>query len=134
MAFALYFGKKIIPGIFIGQIILGLINHLNLFQSVGIGVGNSLEALIAIYLWNKYKLSTTLKNFKDFFYLIGMIIFILQPFSAIFGNIVLSIGNKFSLLNLLYWWVGNVLGQIIFTPVLLMLFNSFKPSILKNFL
>jgi len=133
LAFALYFGKKIIPGIFLGQLILALINGLNIFQSTGIAIGNSLEALIAIYLWKKYKNSPALENFKDYFYLLGMIVFVLQPFSAVFGNLVLSISSKFSFLNIFYWYIGNVLGQILFTPFLLILFNRFKPKILKNF-
>lgn len=134
LAFALYFGKSIIPGIFLGQVILALINHLNIFEAIGIGIINSLEALIAIYLFNKFKLSTTLKNFKDFFYLIGIIIFILQPFSTFFGNLVLSIGGKFNLQNMFYWWIGNVLGQILFTPFLLILFNNLKKKFIKRFL
>jgi len=133
LAFALYFGKKIIPGIFIGQTILGIINDLSLSQSIGIGIVNSLEALIAIYLWQKYKNSPALENFKDYFFLLGMIVFILQPFSAIFGNLILSFNSSFNLNNLFYWWIGNVLGQILFTPFLLILFNKFKPKILKNF-
>jgi len=134
LAFALYFGKKIIPGIFIGQLILALINGLNIFQSTGIAIVNSLEALIAIYLWNKYKHSPTLEDFKDYFYLIGMIVLVLQPFSAIFGNLVLSVGSKFNFLNTFYWYIGNVLGQILFTPFLLILFNRFKPEMLKKFI
>jgi len=134
LAFALYFGKKIVPGIFIGQTILGVINGITLFQSIGIGIGNSLEALIAIYLWKKYKNSSTLEDFKDYFFLVGMIIFILQPFSAVVGNLVLSFSSKFSLNNLFYWWIGNVLGQILFAPFLLILFNKFKPKMIKNFI
>ena len=134
LAFALYFGKKIIPGIFIGQVILALINELSVIQAVGIGIGNSLEAFIAIYLWNRYKKNAVLETFQDYFYLMGMIIFILQPFSATFGNLILSINSKFNIHNLFYWYIGNVLGQILFTPFLITLFNTFKPRMLKNFI
>jgi len=136
LAFALFFGKKVIPGIFIGQFLLAYIENLPFSVSLFISIINSFEALIAIYLFNDFKLDKGLKSFKDIFGLIFLIIFVLQPFSAIFGNLVLFFNglNDNLLKGIFSWWFGNVLGQLVFTPFLLLLFNNYKKLNLLEFL
>ena len=125
LGFAIYYGRWVVGGIFLGQAILAYINDMGFISSLEIALINSLEALIAIYLFKKFKLSKRLKSPKDIIYLALMIVFVLQPFSAIISNIVLYIHSQISYDNLYFstfkWWFGNVMGQIIFAPFILLL-------------
>jgi len=130
LAFALYFGKKILPGIFFGQFILAYVNTMVFFSSLEISLVNTSEALIAIYLFDKFKLSKDLKNYKDILGLFGIIIFILQPFSSILSNSILFFHHQTLQSEFMYltfsWWFGNVMGQMLMTPFLLLLFKQYK--------
>ncbi|MEO1923431.1 MAG: ATP-binding protein [Nautiliaceae bacterium] len=136
LAFALYFGYRVIPGIFIGQLILAVFNGMGIFDSIAVGIINSLEAALGIYLAEKLRISKSLKTFEDFLKLGGLIMFILQPFSAVFSNLILSWNLQVSYTHIFYatfsWWFGNVMGQLLFTPFLLLLFNRYKKINLKE--
>ena len=138
LAFALFFGKKIVPGIFIGQFVLAYTNNINLLPSLEVATINSLEALIGIYFFNRFRLNKALKTFRDAFGLVFIITLILQPFSAILSNTALYLDGvhlyeEFSY-AVLAWWFGNMMGQFLLTPFLLLLFIHFKKINLKNFL
>ncbi|WP_345979331.1 ATP-binding protein [Sulfurimonas sp. HSL3-2] len=139
LAFALYFGKRVVPGIFIGQFVLAYTNNINFLPSFAVAVINSIEALIGIYVFNKFELSKELKTFRDAFGLVFIIALILQPFSAIFSNAVLLLdGFHLTASEFLYavfsWWFGNVMGQFLLTPFLLLFFIHFKKIDFKDFL
>jgi len=130
LAFAIYFGKKIIPGIFIGQFILAYTHFIPFVPALEISFINSIEAMMAIYLFDKFKLSKDIKVFRDILGLFILIIFILQPFSAILSNSMLLWDNQIAsddFYNSIFsWWFGNVMGQLLFTPFLLIIFSNYK--------
>ncbi len=138
LAFALYYGKRVLLGIFIGQFILAISNDINLFSSFEISVINSLEALIAIILFRIFKLDNELKTFRDAIVLFLMILFILQPFSAILSNLSLlfhgEIIKETFLESTFSWWFGNIMGQFLFTPFILLLLTKYKEIDLKEYL
>ena len=130
LGFALYFGKKVWIGIFIGQFFLALSNNMTLYTSLTVSAINSIEAIIAVIIFNKYKLSKELKTFRDIIGLSFMILFILQPFSAFTANTFLLFCKELQIENFVNstfsWWFGNVMGQLLFTPFILLLLNNFK--------
>jgi diguanylate cyclase (GGDEF)-like protein len=131
LAGVLIFGRSILPGIFLGQFILGLSSGMSPLAIFGISIINTTEAYIALWLFNYFKLNKELLFTRDIFGLLLLILFVLQPFSAILGNgVLLSLGNIESqtyLNNVFFWWFGNVMGQLLFTPMLLVLyFNKQK--------
>ena len=139
LAAILLFGKRILPGIFFGQLFLALYFGFSLWIGTGIAFGNMLEAYIALILFNHFKLDSHLHTLKDLFGLFLMILLILQPFSALVGNFFLYIGGIIDSHEItsstFYWWIGNVLGQMLLTPMLLLLYHNrnklhFKPLIL----
>ncbi len=138
LAFALYFGKRVIAGIFLGQFILAFTNGIDLLPALEISAINSLEALLGIYLFKKFKISKSLKSFKDIVALTLFIVLILQPFSAISSNFALYLHNDSVFDNffssVFAWWFGNVMGQLLFTPFLLLLFSNWKHINYKEFL
>ena len=137
LAFALFYGRSVLIGIFFGQFILAFMNGISLEASIGVGLVNTLEAYIAIITARYFTLDIRLKSFKDISILMGMIIFILQPFSAIGGNLVLlyygaNFDNLFS--SLFSWWFGNIMGQMLVTPFVLLLLQEYKKISIQEFL
>jgi signal transduction histidine kinase len=130
LAFALHYGIKVIPGIFIGQFILAYSNSIALSATFAISVINSLEAVMAIYLFEYFKISRSLSSFRDILGMSAIIVFALQPFSALFSNTVLFLSSQIPKGTFLHssfsWWFGNVMGQLLFTPFLLSLFKKYK--------
>ncbi|UCN00248.1 MASE1 domain-containing protein [Sulfurimonas sp. SWIR-19] len=130
LAFALYFGKKVLPGIFLGQFFLALDNDISFAASLSIALINTAEAYLAVVLFKKFHLHTNLEKFRDISGLVLLIFFVLQPLSALLSNTVLLATHHISIekfpLYLFSWWFGNVMGQLVFTPFLLLLFTNFQ--------
>ncbi len=130
LAAAIIYGRNILPGIFGGQLILALASHLPFFAAIGIAAVNTIEALIAIELFKYLKLSRHLEHLRDLFGILAMSAFVLQPFSAFFGNTILYLFDVQTTAsfwhNMLYWWFGNTMGQIVLTPFLLILYGRYK--------
>jgi len=130
LAFAISFGYKIVPGIFIGQFLLALSTHIAPMPALFISIINSIEAIIAIYLFQKLEISKKLDTFGDILKFSFMILFILQPFSAILSNSVLinyidTSSAKF-LYNTFAWYFGNIMGQLLLAPLLIKLIAEYK--------
>jgi len=136
LAFAIFYGKKVLPGIFLGQFFLAYTQGISFLPSILIGLINSFEAYIGIYLFTKFNISKRLKRFKDIILLALIIIFVLQPLSAFLSNTVLMITNQIEnknfILLLFSWWFGNVLGQLVVTPFLLLIFTRLKKISFKK--
>ena len=138
LAFAIHFGKRVWPGIFIGQFFIAYTNNMDITTSLLISTINSLEAIIAVELFKRFKLNEKLLEFRDIVILSLLIIFVLQPFSAISSNLVLlffghiSTSEVFS--STFWWWFGNIMGQFLFTPLLLTFFNYYHKIDIKDFL
>jgi signal transduction histidine kinase len=137
LAAAIIYRVNILPGIFLGQFFLGIENMTTL-PSLGIATINTIEAFIAITLFQKFNLDRALSKTKDIFGLIVLIVFVLQPFSATLGSLTLLIFNIITadeyFNSLFSWWFGNAMGQILFTPMLLLIYSHFKKEELLEFL
>jgi signal transduction histidine kinase len=137
LAAAIIYRVNILPGIFLGQFFLGIENMTTL-PSLGIATINTIEAFIAITLFHKFNLDRALSKTKDIFGLIVLIVFVLQPFSATLGSLTLLIFNIITadeyFNSLFSWWFGNAMGQILFTPMLLLIYSHFKKEELLEFL
>ena len=130
LAFILYFGKRVWLGVFIGQFLLAYSNDINIFTSLVISAINSLEAVLAVIVLDKLKFDIALKRFKDIALLFLVILFLLQPFSALLSNAALLLNNSIEATNFIHssfsWWFGNVMGQMLIAPPLLLFFVNYK--------
>jgi signal transduction histidine kinase len=137
LAFAIYFGKRVWPGIFIGQFLIAYSNGLDIPTSMAISAVNSIEAIIAVTLFQKLQLNQKLETFRDIIGLSMLILFVLQPFSALASNLFLlyfgHIEQGSFVSSVFSWWFGNVMGQFLYTPLFLALFNYYKEIKLQNF-
>ena len=128
LAMALRFGRPMVLGIFLGQLGLALTAGLSGWPSVGLGLTNGLEALLAIWLTQRFGLDLSFKRHRDYWLFIVMVVFLLQPFSAAMGLLVLGKvpglgGIAWEVFTFLYgnWWVGNCLAQTQLLPFILWL-------------
>jgi integral membrane sensor domain MASE1 len=110
LAFALYYGKRVWFGIFIGQFLLAYFNDINIFSTVEISAINATEALIGIALFQKFKLDKELRTFRDIIGLVLIIVFVLQVFSSLLSNLSLllhgDLQNEQFLYSTFSWWFG----------------------------
>jgi len=136
LAAVLIFGRKLWLGIFFGQLILALSTNMHFYPAILISAVNSIEALIAVSLFNYFGLDKSLKHLRDVIGLLLLIVLVLQPFSSILGNFILlvfDVSNSSSFYkNVFSWWFGNAIGQILFTPFLLLLYAHGKDLSLRD--
>ena len=127
LAMALRFGAPVWPGIFAGQLLLALSLGLAPWPAASISAVNSLEAVLAVGLFRRLKLDVRLPRARDLAGLLLLVFFVLQPFSATFGNAALWAAGIITspgewALSWANWWIGNALGQMLVAPLLLTLF------------
>ena len=130
LAMVLRYGRPMVLGVFLGQLCLALTSGLSGWQSVGLGVTNGLEALLAIWLTQRLGLDLSFKSQRDYWLFLGLILFVLQPFSASMGLLVLGKIPGFGGIDwgdfaakFANWWIGNSLPQSQLTPFILWLMS-----------
>jgi len=131
LAFVLIFGPIVIPGIFLGQLFLALSAHYQIVPSILIATSNSFEAFLGYLILLKFlKFDIRLKRLQDVYFLILSIIFILQPFSAFSATSILYhfhiITQNEYLQTMISWYFGNILGQLLLTPLILYIYSNYK--------
>jgi len=137
LGFVLFYGVRVVGGVFLGQLIFALYQHLDILSSFEISLINSIEEVIAYFLLSKLNFDKSLNRFEDFVKLIIVILFVLQPFSAFFSAIALLSNNAITqneFFSTIYrWWFGNITGDIIFSLIVLSFLNTKRISA-KNFI
>ena len=137
LAAVILLGKRLWLGVFLGQLLLALYNHLSVELALDIACINSFEAVLGGLLFKRFALNSHLSRLRDVLGLWLLIFGVLQPFSATLGNLLLWQGGVISDENLLNawlsWWFGNSLGQLLITPLLLC-FAQRKADSFKNIL
>jgi diguanylate cyclase (GGDEF)-like protein len=126
---ALLFGPKLWPGVFLGQLLLASSQALPLPAGLAIAAVNSVEMVGAALLFRRWRLHADLQRLQDFTMLLLLIVLVLQPFSATLGTATLWLSGLIPsgqplLLAWVDWWVGNVMGQVLLTPLLLCLMQQ----------
>lgn len=127
IAALLLFGKKYWPGVTLGVIFGYLFNNNALNVTLGLAIGNTLEAVIAVILLKKFiGFHNSLDRLQD---VIGL---------AFLGALVTTISASIGVLTLLIagrdiqlfiwpiwftWWIGDFLGLLVITPLILVWFS-----------
>jgi signal transduction histidine kinase len=130
LASAILYGKRVWIAILIGQFFLAYYNGMEWQPSLGIAIVNSVEAILAVIFFRKLKLNKNLSTFRDVFWLILIILCVLQPFSALLGNFVLLTFNIIEpsdyLNSSFFWFIGNIMGQLLIAPMLLLMYTNIR--------
>ena len=122
IAFAamLLLGYQIWPGIFLGAFFVNLATTGAVFSSLGIATGNTLEAVVAVYLAMRYANGRKLFEHAQDFFKFAALGMLAAAISAIIGVTSLALGglahwNEFVRIWLT-WWLGDVGGFLLFAP------------------
>jgi signal transduction histidine kinase len=130
LAAVLLFGRSMWLGVFIGQILLAIYQEVPLAPAMVVGIFNSLEVVLVWHAARLVKLDIRLQTLRDYFKLVLLIVFVAQPFSAFFNVTSLLLFSAVSMAEyfqtMLVWWFGNTMGQLLWTPTLLMLYTYRK--------
>jgi PAS domain S-box-containing protein len=126
LAALLILGYRVWPGVFLGALIVNLVtNNTPIQPSLGIAMGNTLEGLVGAWLVNRF--AGGVKAFErpqDVFKFTLLAALCSTAVSATIGVTSLSLWGKADWSNYfsiwLTWWLGDVGGALLVTPVLLL--------------
>lgn len=123
IAVLLIFGLSLWPGITLGVLGGSLLTGAPLSLAIGMALGNTLEAVIAVYLLkNRYQFHKSFDRISDVvaFALVSLISTVI---SATIGTLTLIIFTTTPLsvfFDILFtWWIGDLLGALVVAPAIL---------------
>lgn len=123
LAFFLLRGYNIFPSILIGAFLINVTTTGDVSTSILIAIGNTLEGLLGAYLINKFANGKhVFENANDILKFV-LLVSIAAMVSAITGVTSLAVfgfaewSNYFSIW--LTWWLGDVVGAFLITPLLI---------------
>jgi integral membrane sensor domain MASE1 len=123
LAFLLIYGTKLWPAIFLAAFFINLYFGANYLAAIGIALGNTLEAVAAVFLLKKYHLDARLLELEDTVKFIVISGLIATLVSASIGTFSLwatgEIGRELLQPTWLAWWVGDMLGNLVIAPLLI---------------
>ncbi|HEX3144773.1 MAG TPA: MASE1 domain-containing protein, partial [Pyrinomonadaceae bacterium] len=125
IAVLLWFGYRATPGVVLGALLSNyLLTDVPLLPSIAIAVGNTLEALTAVYLLRRF---TESRNpFNRAFDVLKFVVFaalISTAVAATVGNVSLCISGHENWADFrrlwVTWWSGDGVGALLLTPLIL---------------
>jgi len=129
LAALLILGRRFWPAVFLGAFVVNVATTHDLFASLGIALGNALEALAGAYLIRRYAQGT-----KAFFQTKSVIRFVF--FAGVLATAIsATIGVSFLCYSglsqwrdfesiWLTWWEGDAVASIVMTPFLVLLLGN----------
>lgn len=140
IAFAalLHFGYRVWPGILIGAFAANVFTLMvnspsnipfTIIASLGIGMGNALEAIFGVYLLHRFVgLENPLYHTRNVFKL-AVVALVMCLVASIIGSCMLAVLGIVSLEiypeTWFTWWVGDVTGVIMMAPILLTWYRNY---------
>lgn len=137
--FLLWFGVKLWPGILLGGLLFDLIpiHKYVLLLAIFGKVGAILQAVFAAFLLQKFKFKPSLERLIDVAQLIVLGALLPTQIGCSVGTLSLVLAQKIEWHQYWVvrwsWWLGDAMGVIIFTPLLLTLFYQLSAYKLSNF-
>ncbi len=124
LAALMLYGYRLWPGVFFGVLCVYWFSGWPLLPVFGIATGATLEALLGAYLLNRLQdFSVNLTESKDILRLIWRGAVISTLAGAVIGTLCLiwAGGIKWTQYaqTMLFWWMGDALGVVLFTPILI---------------
>jgi signal transduction histidine kinase len=124
LAVVLLAGRRIWPGIFIGALVANVITGAPLLAAAGIGVGNTLEAVIGAYALRRVPgFRLRLASMRDVLALIVFGALLATMISALIGVATLYFAGLAARQNLAEtwrtWWIGDAIGALLIAPLIL---------------
>ena len=131
LASFLIFGYRVAPAIFLGAFVVNITTAGTVETSIAIALGNTLEGVVGAYLVNRFAdgvhaFSTAINIFKFVF----LAAILSTTVSANIGTATLLWGHLLNFKNFfevwLTWWLGDLTGDLIIAPLILVWATSDK--------
>ena len=124
LAALLLYGYRLWPGIFLGAFCANWISGVSILPVFGMSTGATLEALLGAYLLNQHaRFTVNLSEARDIFRLMWRGGIISSLLSAVIGVLCLKWGGAIQWKDygqtMLFWWLGDALGIVLFTPMVI---------------
>jgi len=121
LAGLLLFGRNLWPAVALGAFIANATSGASIGDAAGISVGNTLEAVVGATLLLRADLRPALDRVRDVFALVVLGALTSPLIAATNGVGVLSLSGKVhhAGTSWLLWWIGDGMGALIVTPLLL---------------
>jgi diguanylate cyclase (GGDEF)-like protein len=125
LAAMLIFGRGVWPGIMLGAFLVNLTTAGSLATSLGIAVGNTLEALMAAHLVNEFAGGRqAFQRAQDTFKFTFFAAMLSTTVAATTGVTSLALGGFAPWIQFgpiwLTWWLGDAVGIVVVTPLILL--------------
>jgi signal transduction histidine kinase len=129
LAALLLLGYRVWPGVLIGAAAANFFAGAPLAVALGIGAGNTAEALVGAYLLRRIPgFSVTLENASSVLGLIALAALCSTLLSATVGVASLSAGGLITQSQVQEtwraWWIGDMVGVLLVTPIILVWSNA----------
>lgn len=125
IAALLILGQRLWPAIFVGAFLVNLTTAGTAFTSLGIALGNTLEALLATYLVTRF--ANGRRAFEKSWDILRFALYagiLSTAVAATFGVTSLALGGyaPWRQYTLIWrtWWLGDATGALVFAPFLLL--------------
>jgi PAS domain S-box-containing protein len=124
LAAGLVLGYHIWPGVLLGAFLVNVTTAGTVATSLGIACGNTLEALLGIFLTSRFAHGrAVLARVQDIFTFVLLAVLLSTTIGATVGVTSLSLGgfSPWSAYGSMWltWWLGDAMGALIFTPLFL---------------
>jgi len=124
LAAMLLFGYRVWPAIFVGAFLVNLTTAGNVATSLAIATGNTLEALAAAWLVNRFAGGRNVFERPQGVFKFALAAAISTVISPAFGVTSLALTGFADWANYgaiwLTWWLGDATGDLVFTPLVLL--------------
>jgi signal transduction histidine kinase len=124
LAAMLLFGYRVWPAIFVGAFLVNLTTAGNVATSFAIAAGNTLEALAAAWLVNRFAGGRNVFERPQGVFKFALAAAISTVISPAFGVTSLALAGFANWTNYgaiwLTWWLGDATGDLVFTPLVLL--------------
>ncbi|MDX6385245.1 MAG: hypothetical protein QOK48_2818 [Blastocatellia bacterium] len=125
IALMLWWGYRTVPGVFIGALLANsLLTNVSLATAAGISTGNTLEALIAVYLVRRFVGSRNpFQRAGDVLRFVVFAAILSTAVGATIGNLSLCLSGAAAWSSFgrlwLTWWSGDGVSALVVTPLIL---------------
>src|SRR6267378_8428900 len=124
LAALLVLGYRAWPAIFVGAFLVNVTTEGNVATSLAIASGNTLEAVCGAWLVNRFAGGTTVFDRPQGVFKFALAAAVSTIISPAFGLTSLALAGFADWTNYgaisLTWWLGDVTGDLVFTPLVLL--------------
>ncbi len=128
LAALLIYGRSLWVGVLIGALVTEIGTGVPVAAAAGIAAGNTLEAILGLWLLSRAGFDRSLNRPRDIWLLILLGAGISTCVSAFIGVFSLWMGRVVAMhdvpVSLLHWWMGDALSNLVFAPLILSFFNG----------